>query len=47
MINLKGEISFWLVKLILALVGLLIAVLIISQIGSGQMEFLDWLRDIL
>lgn len=44
---LKAEISFWLVKLILALVGLLIVLLILSQIGEGQMDFVDFLRDVL
>ncbi len=43
----KGEISFWLVKLILALVGLFVALFIIGMLAEGKMDFTGWLRDFL
>ena len=45
--NKKGDIGFWVVRLIIALVALLIILLIISQANQANMEFLGWLRDIL
>ncbi len=43
----KGEISFWLVKLILALVGLFVVIFIVMQASRGHMDFVGWLRDFL
>ncbi|MGM5481862.1 MAG: hypothetical protein ACQESF_00220 [Nanobdellota archaeon] len=43
----KADIGFWLVKLIIALVTLFIIIMIISQANSSNMDFLNWLRDIL
>lgn len=41
----KAGVSYWLVRLVLALVLLLVLIFIISQASASNFAFLDWLKD--
>ncbi len=47
MMNRKGDVNYWLVRLILALLILFVLIMIVSQAGSAGNGFLEFLRGLL
>jgi hypothetical protein len=44
--NKKAELPFWLVSVIIILLGLIVVMIILSASGGKMHEFLDWLEGV-